>query len=134
MSDSLQVVHRSENHQAVFFGLFFEIRVYCLIHRWLHIICFSSVFFLISKTWCREFDEIVVMTWDMIKCKNIDVVIELEIKLGWFLFSLFFYDFCRMILGIKATLGASAVVDFKAVSDVKDKSRLVLQAMFLLEL
>ena len=39
-----------------------------------------------------------------------------------------------MILGIKATLGASAVVDFKAVSDVKDKSRLVLQAMFLLEL
>lgn len=46
----------------------------------------------------------------------------------------FFYDFCRMILGIKATLGASAVVDFKAVSDVKDKSRLVLQAMFLLEL
>jgi hypothetical protein len=32
------------------------------------------------------------------------------------IFSLFFYDFCRMILGIKATLGASAVVDFKAVS------------------
>lgn len=55
----------------------------------------------------------------MIKCKNIDVVIELEIKLGWFLFSSFVYDFCRMILGIKATLGASAVVDFKAVSDGK---------------